>query len=198
VSRARAVDGSAAVLTLAVALLAGACGGTRPEPFAPAPPSAYLVPSSHDVPVVEVTDVHGTPAELVLVAKGVMRLNRVMASACFRDGVLAATFTETGGLSSAQVWARLVERKVVLRIAFYTGGFWANHWHKTIGKENDATPGDVFANRYFIDSPYMVAFNLVHEGEGHTQGFRHDGVKRTSVPYTLERIFRACDRQLGE
>jgi hypothetical protein len=38
----------------------------------------------------------------------------------------------------------------------------------------------------------MVADNLIHEAEGHSQGFSHFKVKATSVPYGLNAAFEAC------
>jgi len=67
-----------------------------------------------------------------------------------------------------------------------------NHCYKTIGYETDHLPGVDYMNRHFVTSPTIAASNMIHEGEGHTQGFRHDHKKSTSVPYQLNTIFERC------
>ena len=143
------------------------------------------------VPSLEVGEITGaTDAELVMIADGVALANLTMASSCFEDAVLSASWTETEGLSQAQIYDKLCSGTVTVDVEMYLGSWYQNNVSKTVGYENE--PGKVHMNRYFVDSAYMVADNLVHEAEGHSQGFSHYGVKSTSVPYGLNEAFEAC------
>ena len=125
-----------------------------------------------------------------MIADGVTLANATMKTSCFHDFVLSASWTETNGLTQPQIWDKLCSGTITVDVDMYLGTWYENHVSKTIGYENE--PGTVHMNRYFVDSAYMVADNLIHEGEGHSQGFTHYGVKATSVPYGLNDAFEAC------
>lgn len=129
-------------------------------------------------------------AELTMIADGVALANATMKTACFHDYVLSASWTETLGLTQSQIYDKLCSGPITVDVDMYTGSWYENHVTHTVGYENE--PGTVHMNRYYVDTAYMVADNLIHEGEGHSQGFRHDGVKATSVPYGLNAAFEAC------
>jgi hypothetical protein len=147
--------------------------------------------STEAFPVLIVGKLTGnTMAEVKMVADGVVLANDTMKTPCFKAAVLSAKWTETNGLTQAQIWDKLCSGPVTVNVDIYTGSWYENNISKTIGYENE--PGTVHVNRYFVDTAYMVADNLIHEGEGHSQGFSHYGVKATSVPYGLNHAFEAC------
>lgn len=128
--------------------------------------------------------------EPAMIAAGVALANATMKTACFRDFVLAAKWTETKGLTQAQIWQKLCSGPVSVNVEMYLGSAYQNYVTKTIGYEDE--PGELHMNRFFVDTAYEVASNIIHEAEGHTQGFSHYGVKSTSVPYGLNDAFEAC------
>ena len=175
-------------------LLVGACHH-KVAPQQPLDPSVYMKPNTSGSPMLAVGQFVGTAAERKMIDDAVQLANRVMASACFKQHVMTANFTEPLGLDNAGVWNKLVSDTIVLEVIMYRGGFFANHWSKTIGYEADQLPGISYMNRHFVKTPFVAADNLIHEGEGHSHGFRHDGVKLTSVPYSLNEIFEECAAQ---
>lgn len=143
------------------------------------------------VPIIVLGKITGaTAAEMPMIADGVALANTTMATACFKTFVLAASWTETDGLTQAQIWDKLCSGPVSVDVDMYTGSAYENYVSKTIGYEKE--PGVVHMNRFFVDTAYMVADNIIHEAEGHSQGFHHYGVKATSVPYGLNDAFEAC------
>lgn len=142
-------------------------------------------------PTVAVAKLTGaTGDEPKMVADGIALANATMRTACFRDHVLSAAWTETGGLTQAQIWEKLCKGTITVDVDLYTGSWYQNHVTHTVGYENE--PGVVHMNRYYVNTAYMVADNVIHEAEGHSQGFTHYGVKATSVPYGLNGAFEDC------
>ena len=143
------------------------------------------------VPVILVGEITGaTDDEVIMIQEGIALANTTMATPCFKEFVLAASWTETEGLTQEQIYEKLASGPVQVNIDMFMGTWVQNHVYKTIGYEDE--PGTVHMNRYFVDTPYMVASNAIHEAEGHSQGFSHYGVKSTSVPYGLNDAFEAC------
>lgn len=183
-------DGAPGVLLDAGALSGDAAVATDASASDAAAASDGAV-SSGTTPVLAVNQITGaTPDELLMIADGVSLANQTMATDCFRSFVMAASWTETNGLTQAQIWDLLCSNPVTVDLEMYTGSWYDNHVTHTVGYENE--PGVVHANRYFVDTAYMVADNLIHEAEGHSQGFSHYGVKETSVPYGLNLAFETC------
>lgn len=142
-------------------------------------------------PEVAVANITGaTDDELVMIADGVALANETMRTDCFKNEVLTASWTETNGLTQQQIWDLLCSGVVTVDVDMYTGSWIENHVYHTVGYEDE--PGLVHMNRYFVDSAFMVADNIIHEAEGHSQGFHHYDVKETSVPYGLNYAFEAC------
>ena len=164
-----------------------------PSP-SPAVPSAAATPTfASPTPVIQLGLVTGaSPAEAQMIQQGAALVNSVMATPCFKAQVLASAYTENLGLTPAQIWARLVSKPILVGVDMYMGTFAANHFAKTIGYESVPHDGIVHMNRYFVGTAYMVADNLAHEGEGHSQGFDHLYVKATSEPYGMNAAFEAC------
>lgn len=162
-------------------------------------PSPVVSPSalpSINTPQVTVGTITGaTPAEMQMIAEGVKLANDKLASECFKQWVNAAHYTETNGMTQAEIWALMSTHLVSADVEMYTGSYKANHVWRTIGYENDPYDGVVHMNRYFVNSAYMVADNLVHEIEGHSQGFHHYGTKATSDPYGMNYAYEGCSNQ---
>jgi hypothetical protein len=149
------------------------------------------IPVPTGVPFILLGDVTGaTSAEETMIVAGIALANQTMATDCFKNEVLSASWTETNGLSQQQIWDKLCSGPVGVDVDMYTGSWYQNHVTHTIGYEDE--PGVVHMNRYYVDTAYMVADNVVHEAEGHSQGFSHYQVKATSVPYGLNQAFEAC------
>lgn len=162
-------------------------------------PSQPLTKNTRGVPFVAVEKKFALPEEEALIDHGILLANDVMATPCFAEYLLAASLTESNpnepardAWSPKKVWDFLVSRQVTVNVAMFSGSLKQNHvWH-TIGLEDDASPGVVQMNRYYVKTAYMVADNVIHEAEGHLQGFRHNYYKPTSVPYTLNAAFEKC------
>lgn len=183
--------------------------GHRPPPRIPDPvpsvsPSPSPSPSPSVTPIVAITapqiivgQITGaTPQEIQMISEGVKLANQKIASDCFKQWVLAAKYTENNGLTQQQIWDLISTHLVSVDVEMYDGSWKANHVWKTIGYENDPYDGVVHMNRYFVNTAYMVADNLVHEGEGHSQGFHHYGDKSTSEPYGMNYSFEGCSEQM--
>ena len=152
-----------------------------------------LVPTvaAAGVPTLRIRAISGATAQEVdRIRQGILLANKVMASTCFREEVLRTDFTENRGLSSAEIYAKLSAQPISLNVDLYMGDDRANFIYRTQGYERE--PGTVHVNRFFIKQPRQFASLFMHEGEGHSQGFRHHYMKRTSVPYGMNRIFRTC------
>lgn len=172
-----------------------------PSPIPPAPtPSFTVTPEPSTVPNLAPHMSVGTitgasPAEFSMIASGLSLANQKLSSACYKQWILAAHYTENNGLTQQQIWDLMVKQPISVDVEMYTGDWRANHVSKTIGYENDPYDGVVHMNRYFVNSAYMVADNLVHEGEGHSQGFHHYGTFSTSDPYGQNYAFEGCSNQ---
>ncbi len=128
---------------------------------------------------------NATKDEALMVNEAVELLNKALSTPLFKGLVLEAKFTETGGLTSEQVYQKLAGSKLVANVEMFTGNFRQNHiWH-TVGL--DIGDGFVYANRYFVKDKKTLASLMLHE-MCHGLGFSHNGYKPTSVPYTCNRI----------
>lgn len=165
-----------------------------PAPVVPSPvPTIGPAPSPTPVavPFLKLGTLTGTTAaENVMFAQAAVLLNQVLAMPCYKAHVLASNYTENLGLTPPAIWTLLTDGPVVVNGVMYTGSWWDNHVNHTDGYEND--PGTVYVNRYFINTPYLIADVLAHEGEGHSKGFSHYYVKATSEPYGMNAVFEAC------
>jgi hypothetical protein len=162
-------------------------------------PKHVLANNPGTTPVIVVATMYALEEEKPMLARGVTLANAVMATQCFEDYILHSNLTERDppDRSSEAVWNHLVANQVIVNVAMFEGTWKQNRWWHTVGLEDDAQPGVVQMNRYYVKTAYMVADNLIHEAEGHVQGFRHDRYKPTSVPYTLNAAFEACVGQVN-
>lgn len=130
-----------------------------------------------------------------MIYDGVDLINAKMATPCFKQWILAASYTENNGLDQQGIWDTILNHKLSVNVEMYTGTYYQNHVSRTIGYENDPFDGIVHMNRYFVNTAYMVADNLVHEDKGHSAGFHHYGVYDTSEPYGMNYAFEGCSNQ---
>lgn len=177
----------------------------QPEPSPSAGPW-HILPILVPTPRISVTEVHGAQSqqEYAMVQEGIVLANKMLDNYCFQEWVTAATYTENNNLSQQEIFELIKTHPVTLEVELYTGTWWENHKTKTIGYENDPFDGVVHMNRYFVNRSsdladgkpvgYMVADNLIHEAEGHSQGFHHYQVYATSVPYGLNYAFEGCSQ----
>lgn len=136
-----------------------------------------------------------TSEETAMIAAGARIANLVLDSPCFKQWILAASYTENEGLTQQQIFDRVTVQPSAVDVEMYTGDWRTNHVYKTVGYENDPFDGVVHMNRYFVNSAFMVADNLIHEDRGHSLGFHHYGVHSTSEPYGMNYAFEGCYQQ---
>lgn len=131
-----------------------------------------------------------TPEEARMITEAIKSANAVMRTECFRNSILDGKFTETNGLTNSQIYNLIASKKVNTKVKMFTGSFTQNHVYKTMGY--DIGDGITYANRYFVKDADMLASLIMHEAEGHGQGFHHYNAKNTSVPYSLNSIYDKC------
>lgn len=157
-----------------------------------------VIPQLSDKPQLQVknTDISGaTFDEYPLVQSAVDQANVIMNTECFRNRILGADFTETNGLTNSQILNLISSKPMNIKIHIYYGSWRENYIYKTMGK--DIGDGTVYMNRYFVKTAKVMRSLLVHEAEGHGQGFHHYSAKNSSVPYTLNLIIEECGEALG-
>ncbi len=159
------------------------------DPINPIPLTATGIPS------LVLNELKSNDSEEDMVADGMVLANAIVGSECFKSGVLAANFTERNGLDNKGIYDLIRKKETPVNIKLYTGSWKANHVSRTIGYEKVPFDGWTYMNRYFVDTPYMVAQNIVHEALGHSNGFHHYKYKPSSVPYTLGTIFKKCYKE---
>jgi hypothetical protein len=122
--------------------------------------------------------------------EALLTANRRLASKCFKDAVLNARYTETLGLSQAQIYGMLSQSPSRLTVELFDGSWIENHIWKTMAYDGDGS--HIRINRFFLKTDETIAGTMVHERLGHGYGFMHKGVKRTSVPYGIQNALEAC------
>lgn len=134
--------------------------------------------------------VNGSIPEKNTVSQAHDLIVKVVASPLFASKLLAATLTETNGLTNAQVLDKLVQATLSITVWMYN-----RWWTKVIGYTYFKT-NTIYVNRKFFHGPVSVGSNLLHECS-HILDFAHNGAWATSVPYTLNRIFEECCVELN-
>lgn len=166
----------------------------KPNPARELPPTPVAPKETNGVPFVQIGVITATPDETKKIKQGVALLNKVLATETFKQKVLKTAFTETNGMSSAQIYKLMCAKVVKIDVNVFMGTYYQNHISKTIGYEDQ--PGVVNINRYFVAEASEFADNIIHEALGHSLGFSHYGVYATSVPYQLNDIYEACVEEL--
>lgn len=134
--------------------------------------------------------INAKPEEVKLINEAIKLSNTVMATECFRNAILDGKFTETNGLTNTQIYDLIASKKMSVKVQMFTGNFYQNYIAKTMGI--DKGNGIVYINRFFVKDADEMASLILHEAEGHGQGFHHYDVKSTSVPYSLNSIYDKC------
>jgi hypothetical protein len=172
--------------------------GATPSPIAsasPVGPVATPVLSSSPARIIVGNIFGATTAEIKMIREGEKLANAMLDKPCFKQWVLAAHYSESNGLSQQQIYDLVTIKPSTIDVEMYTGSWRANHISKTVGYENDPFDGVVHMNRYFVQSAYMVADNLIHEDRGHSLDFHHYGVHSTSEPYGMNYAYEGCSQQ---
>lgn len=141
-----------------------------------------------NVTILEV--VNGTDQEKATLAKGKDLVLKVVASPLFASKLLAASLTETNGLTNAEVLQKITAASLEVTLWMYS-----KWWSKVVGYTYFKT-NTIYVNRKFFRGPVAEGSNLLHE-MSHILGFAHEFVWETSVPYTLNRIFEECCVELN-
>lgn len=161
-----------------------------PTPF----PSDTTSPITDGKPIMELGEIKGAiNREDELIRDAIAYANHAMQTECFREMLLSAVLTETNGLDASQIYDLFTSKKVRINVTMFYGSYMQNYVYKTMGY--DIGDGVVYANRFFVQDPATLGSLIIHEAQGHGQGFHHDGKKETSVPYTLNKIFEECYTQ---
>lgn len=148
------------------------------------------------LPVIELQNLKGAyGTEIEMVKRSFVEANDIMATECFKTKVLDEDFTETQDMDNIQIYALLAMAPKKVNAEMYDGSWWENYMSKTMGY--DVGDGTVYMNRFYADTTAIVRALIVHEGEGHGNGFRHDGTKSTSVPYKLGDFMDDCAPATG-
>lgn len=139
--------------------------------------------------VTNLADLHEWDAKRIEFA--LLGANRILASAEFKAKLLAATLTETNGLTNQGVYDCIMaadqlnptDKKGELDVQVL---LYRKSWSKVVGY-TFVDSLSIWVNRKFFGGPCNIASNLVHESS-HQLGFLHQGRWSTTVPYTLNRI----------
>lgn len=162
-------------------------------------PSVVPIPVVTNGAMINIGTITGaTDAEKIMITEGVKLANRMLTTACYKQWILAASYTEDNGLSDAEILDLVTTKPTHIDIEMYTGDWWANHKAKTVGYENDPFDNVVHMNRYFVNSAYMVGDNVIHEDRGHSLGFHHFGNHSTSEPYGQNYAYEGCSNQMQQ
>lgn len=126
-------------------------------------------------------------------------INTVVNSELFAQKFLRARMTELNGLTNEQALEQIrsgdclfsdKDGTIDLKLVLYY-----KRWSRVVGYTN-GTPMTIWINRKFFSTPVSIGSNLLHEA-CHLIGFSHYKSWETSLPYTMNRLFEACCRELG-
>jgi hypothetical protein len=160
-----------------------------PSPIAEPVTIPSQMPGTHPMLVLKGTK-GATPAEIKRIESATARANRVLASPCFKQWVLAAKYSENKGMTQAQIYALLSKAPMELTVEIFDGSWKENHvWH-TVAYEG--TGAQIRLNRYYLGDDTSISATEIHERGGHGNGFQHEGVKSQSVPYGLQWAMEGC------
>lgn len=155
-----------------------------------AEPTPAVAPAAEVRPSIQLGVTSGLlSGEAVEIDIGLSYTNQVLASDCFKNKVLAALFTENNGLTNQQIYDLISSEKKVVGVTIFNGTIWQDDAYHTEGY--DVGDGIVYANRYYINTAYLMGDVLIHEW-AHQWLFTHYYVKATSVPYQFNGFYENC------
>lgn len=132
--------------------------------------------------------------ELAKYKKGLDLLQMIINSRQFKERVLAASFTETNGMSSEEIYSYLISGQnkfydeVDHNLEIYTSMYFS--WKRVVGYTYPSTVWTWLNRRVFRKmKPSSIASNCLHE-YAHNCGWGHKKKKSTSVPYQLGKVAR--------
>jgi hypothetical protein len=166
------------------------------EPVAlPNVASSNINDAGEKIPLILLGTIRAFNPEKEMILKGCKMLNIVLASDLFKQKFLAASMTETKGMSNAKIYMLFCQSSILVDVNVFTGNVKQNYLSKTMGYET--VPGVVNINRFFISQAVDYGNVLIHE-IGHSIGFSHflRGMKQSSVSYTLNKIYLECVKEL--
>lgn len=171
----------------------------KPAPYppvsqpTPVPPTSEE-PSQSNVEIGEIIAADENERQMCLSA--IIGVRDILASPFFKEEVLAAKFTNTGGLTNEQIYEKYIKSKLVVNIAMFYGTYAQNHWYKTVGYDVE-TDDFVHANRFFVYEVIVLMSLIVHE-LAHALGFHHESsTEYSSVPYKMNEITERVAKKLG-
>lgn len=125
---------------------------------------------------------------------GAAKVNEVVVTQCFRDGMEKRALIQTNGLTPSQVVGALIHADITIDAEMY--------W--TIKRVLGYTLGDQLPGQFkeWLNRRYMMEWNvcdlaslLAHE-TSHKAGFDHDfkatSRRPLSVPYSINEVFKVC------
>jgi hypothetical protein len=189
----RAVRGT--IYAIVLAAVASCCG--PPLPYSPASLPASLKVSADKWVFLPGANNAESKAEAQIVEQGFELANAVLLSDCFRQGVVGSSMTHTRNRTPAAIYESMTALPAErLRIDFYYKAAGPRPFGtRVVGWDRPSDPDLVHMNRAFVNTPFMVADNLLHEA-AHARGYRHkSATEYSSVPYTMNRIFEGCARK---
>lgn len=172
-----------------------------PQPEAPEPlPTTPVVSDSSGVSangMVQIGDIISlNEQERQMCVGAIIIVRDILASAFFKEEILAASFTNTNGMTNLQIYNKYIYSKLIVNIHMFYGSWYQNHVARTIGYD---TPGDEYvnANRYFVQDSVTLASLVMHE-TAHALGWSHaSSTEYTSVPYMMNKISETVMKKLG-
>jgi hypothetical protein len=182
---------------LVIALVSG-CATIRPAETSLAHPVPGFPPDPAKLAFVLGSVLCADDPETEMARQAVLLANTVVLSPCFERELLKSKLsTVPEGTTTQTVLADMRSGKSPLDVAFFTGTWWQDFVTKTIGYDEPTAPNVVHMNRNFVRTVEAAADNFLHEA-AHARGYKHVSAKdATSVPYTMNRIFGACIKELG-
>lgn len=118
-------------------------------------------------------------------------LNRIAASARFKEEILKANCTETQDLTNEQVYEKLCSGNQLSAddedgVNDFKAVMYRSRFSRVVGYTY-LTSATIYFNSRFFGFPMSIASNVAHEVM-HTHGFTHATTWSTSWPYTMNRI----------
>lgn len=148
-----------------------------------------------DAPIIGLGAITGASLdENAWITYAVQMANRVLSSDCFENQVNISKYTETNGLTNAQIYNVLTADPLTIKVDVFKGSWVDDYWNRKEGYELE--PGTVHINRHFMSGPKFIASLILHE-VAHVKGFTHYGVKSTSVPYGQNEVWDVCSLEVG-
>lgn len=125
--------------------------------------------------------------EVEMIKRSIILANDIMSSECFKNQILKSKFTNTNGLSNQQIFELLAKKPMLANVEIFDGSWKQNYVWKTMGI--DQGDGVVYVNRFFLSTDLVLASLIMHEDEGHQNGFHHSSsTDYNSIPYSINRI----------